>query len=129
MFQQNTLLLPCGSKIHLKSLHLLRFSRYLPFFIFCKNSRWPPKVVKFEFFHIATKYSYTTLWVKNSLKIALSLTVFEIFAFFVFCKKNGQRNTHGGHLVFVQISRIIPKEALTMMNISCKFGKCTLHAL
>ena len=25
--------------------------------------------------------------------------------------------------------RLIPKEALTMMNISCKFGKCTLHAL
>ena len=87
MFQQNTLLLPCGSKIRSKSLYLRQFQRYLPFFIFSKNSRWPPKVVKFEIFHIATKYSCTTLWVKNSLEIALSLTVFEIFPLFVFCKK------------------------------------------
>ena len=91
------------------------------------NYLW--QVVKFEIFHIVTEYSRTTLRVKNSLEIALSLTVFKIFALFVFCQKNGQRNTHGGHLVFVQISRIIPKEALTMMNIPCKFGKCTLHAL
>ena len=87
MFQQNTLLLPCGSKIRSKSLYLWQFQRYLPFFIFRKNSRWPPKVVKFEIFHIATIYSCTTVRVKNSLEIALSLTVFEIFALFVFCNK------------------------------------------
>ena len=214
MLQANTILLTCGSKIRSKSLYLLRFQRYLRFFIFRKNSRWPPKVVKlkfsqfqrylrffffppklrwlpkvenieiffvlqlntyllypvvskfarnrsisygfrdicdfsfsakiqddrqkllklknfscfnrilfyypagpkfarnrtisysfrdichfpqkfkmaakvvkFEIFHIATEYSFTTLRVKNSLKIALSLTVFEIFALFVFCKK------------------------------------------
>ena len=39
------------------------------------------------FIHISTEYSSTTLRVKNSLEIALSLTVFEIFALFVFCKK------------------------------------------
>ena len=49
MLQANTILLPCGSKIHSKSLYLLRFQRYLRFFIFRKNSRWPPKVVKLKF--------------------------------------------------------------------------------
>ena len=31
-----------------KSLYLVRFSRYSHFFIFRKNPRWPPKVVKIE---------------------------------------------------------------------------------
>ena len=52
------------------------------FHFLCKNSRWPPKVVKIEIFRIATKDSSTTLWVQNSLQIALSLTVSEIFAIF-----------------------------------------------
>ena len=58
--------------------------------IFCfsqKNSRWPPKVAKIEFFQFHIEYSATTLWVKNSVKIALSLTVSEILTFFVFPQK------------------------------------------
>ena len=47
-FAQETLVLPCGSKIHSKSLYLLRFSRYSHFFIFRQNPRWPPKVAKIE---------------------------------------------------------------------------------
>ena len=43
-FAQDTLVLPHGSKICLKSLYLLRFSRYSHFFIFRKNLRWPPKI-------------------------------------------------------------------------------------
>ena len=66
---------------------LLQFQRYLRFFIFCINSRWLPKVVKIENFHVSTEYSSTTLWVQNSLKIALSLTVSEIFAIFNFLQK------------------------------------------
>ena len=81
-FAQDTLLLPCGSKIRSKSLYLLWFSRYSHFFIFCKNPRWPPKVAKIEIFCLCTGHSCTTLQVKTSLEIALSVTVFEIFTLF-----------------------------------------------
>ena len=39
-------------------------------------------MAKIEIFPLGIGYSCTTLWVKNSLKIALSLTVFEIFTLF-----------------------------------------------
>ena len=87
-YSQDTLVLPCGSKIPSKSLYLLRFSRYLHFFIFRKNPRWSPKVVEIEIFPLCIGYSCTTLWVKNSLEIALSLTVFEIFTLFHFPLKS-----------------------------------------
>ena len=77
-------LLPCRSKIGSKSLYLLRFLRYSHVFVFHKNPRWPPKVVKIEIFPFCIGPSCTTLWVKNSLEIALSLTVFEIFTLFHF---------------------------------------------
>ena len=76
-FAQDTLVLPCGSKICLKSLYLLRFWRYSHFFIFRKNPRWPSKVAKIEILPLCTGYYCTTLWVKNSLEIALSLTICE----------------------------------------------------
>ena len=38
-----------------------------------------PKVGKIEIFPLFIGYPCTTLWIKNSLEIALSLTVFEIF--------------------------------------------------
>ena len=80
-FALDTLVLPCGSKIRSKSLYLVRFSRYSHFFIFRKNSRWPPKVAKIEIFPLCIGHSCTTLWVENSLKIALSHTVFDIHTF------------------------------------------------
>ena len=57
------------------------------FFVFRKNSRWPPKVAKIEFFQLHIEYSATTLRVKNSVEIALSLTVSEILTFFCFSAK------------------------------------------
>ena len=74
-FAQDTLVLPCGSKIRSKSLYLLQFSRYSHFFIYRKNPRWPSKVAKIEIVQLCIGYYFTTLWVKNSLEIALSLTV------------------------------------------------------
>ena len=65
----------------------LTVSEILIFFVFCKNSRWPPKVAKIKFFQFHIEYSATTLRVKNSVKIALSLTVSEILTFFVFPQK------------------------------------------
>ena len=56
-------------------------------FIFCYNLRWPLKVAKIEIFPFCIAHYCTTLWVKNSLEIALSLTVFEIFTLFHFPQK------------------------------------------
>ena len=81
-FPQATLVLPRGSKIRSKLLYLLRFSQYSHFFIFRKNPRWPSKVAKIEILQLCIGYYCTTLWVKNSLKVALSLTVCEVFVIF-----------------------------------------------
>ena len=56
-------------------------------FAFRKNSRWPPKVAKIETFQFCIEYFPTTLRVKNSVQIALSLTVSEILRFFRFSQK------------------------------------------
>ena len=58
------------------------------FLFFRKNSRWPPKVAKIEIFQFCIEYFATTLWVKNSVEIALSLMVSEILIFFVFRKNS-----------------------------------------
>ena len=79
---------PLKSKMAANLLYLLRFSRYSHFFIFPKNLRWPPKVPKIKIFPLCIGYSSTTLWIKNSLEIALSLTVFEIFTLFHFPLKS-----------------------------------------
>ena len=43
-------------EIRSKTLYLIRFSRDSHFFIFCKNPRWPPKVVKIEIFPLCIGY-------------------------------------------------------------------------
>ena len=43
-------------------------------------------MAKIELFPLSIGHSCTTLWVKNLLEIALSLTVFEIFKLFHFHK-------------------------------------------
>ena len=106
-FEQDTLVLPCGSKIRLKSLYLLRFSRYSYFFTFRKNPRWPPKVAKIEIFPLSTGNSCTTLWVKNSLEIALSLTVFEIFILFHFPQKSKMAAKSGENRTFSPLHRTL----------------------
>ena len=58
------------------------------FFIFRLNPRWPPKVATIEIFTLGTWYSCTTLRVKNSLKITLSLTICAIFSMFYFPLKS-----------------------------------------
>ena len=65
----------------------LTVSEILIFFVFRKNSRWPPKVAKIEFFQFHIEYSTTTMQVKISVKMALSLTVSEILTFFCFSAK------------------------------------------
>ena len=65
----------------------LTVSEILIFFVFRKNSRWPPKVAKIEFFQLHIEYATTTMRVKISVKMALSLTVSEILTFFCFSAK------------------------------------------
>ena len=38
-----------------------------------------------DIFPLGTEYCCTTLWVKNSLEIALSVTISKIFSMFIFC--------------------------------------------
>ena len=57
------------------------------FLFFHKNSRWPPKVAKIEIFQLHIEYSTTTMRVKISVEMALSLTVSEILTFFCFSAK------------------------------------------
>ena len=64
-FAQETHVPPCGSKIHSKSLYLLRFSRYWHFLIFRENPRWPPKVTKIETRGSLTKKKIMFLLCKN----------------------------------------------------------------
>ena len=45
-------------------------------------------MAKIETFQFCIEYFATTLWVKNSVEIALSLMVFEILIFFVFRKNS-----------------------------------------
>ena len=45
------------------------------------------KLKKIENFYMYQEASSTTLWVKNSIEIAVALTVFEIFAIFCFSQK------------------------------------------
>ena len=86
-----------GVKNSLKiALYLLPFSRYSHFFIFLKNPRWPPKVAKMKNFPLCIGHSCTTLGVENSLEIALSLTVFEIFTLFHFSQKSKMAATISG---------------------------------
>ena len=52
------------------------------------ETRWLPKVAKIEMFQIHIEYSSTTICVKNSVEIALSLTVSEILTFLGFPQKS-----------------------------------------
>ena len=52
-------------------------------------------VAKIKFFSICIGYSCTTLWVKNSLKIALSLTISKIFSMFYFPLKSKMATKSG----------------------------------
>ena len=53
-----------------------------------KIQRWTPKIAKIENFPLRMGYSCTTLWVKNLLKIALPLMIFEKFTLFHFPLKS-----------------------------------------
>ena len=54
---------------------------------FHKSPRWSPKVAKTEIFQIFVKYILTTLRVKKSVEIVLSLTISKILTFFLFFAK------------------------------------------
>ena len=58
------------------------------FFIFRENPRWPPEVAKIEIFPLSTGHPCTTMGVKNSFEIALSVKVFEILTLFHFPQKS-----------------------------------------
>ena len=59
------------------------------------ETRWLPKVAKIEMFQIHIEYSSTTIWVKNSVEIALSLTVSEILTVLGFPQKSKMATKSG----------------------------------
>ena len=69
------------------SLTVSEILRFFSFFTKIQFFSWPPKVAKIEFFQFHIQYSATTLQVKNSVQIALSLTVSKILTLFVFPQK------------------------------------------
>ena len=77
------------------------------FLFFHKNSRWPPKVAKIEIFQLHIEYSTTTMRVKISVKMALSLTVSEILTFFVFPQKFKMATKSGENWNFSILYRIL----------------------
>ena len=57
-------------------------------------------MAKIETFQFCIEYFPTTLWVKNSVQIALSLTVCEIFRFFRFSQKFKMAAKSGENEIF-----------------------------
>ena len=66
----------CSLSYGFRDIHTFSFS--------AKIQDGRQKGQKFQFFPLCIGCSCTTLWVKNSLELAVSLTVFEIFTFFYF---------------------------------------------
>ena len=64
-------------------------------------------MAKIEFFQFHIEYSATTLWVKNSVEIALSLTVSKILTFFVFPQKFKMAAKSGENWNFSILYRIL----------------------
>ena len=77
---QMTLCIHCGLKTLLESLYLSPFPRYT--YIFCRISRWPPKMAGKRLWRTVADDSVYTLWVKNFVRIALSGTVSKIHTLF-----------------------------------------------
>ena len=83
---EDTLVLQCESKIRSKSLsHSFRDIFNILFSTKIQDGRQRDKIETFLF---CIEHSYTTLWVKNSLDITLSLTVSKIFAMLYFPLKS-----------------------------------------
>ena len=64
-------------------------------------------MAKIEIFPHLTGHSGTTLWVKNLLKIALSLTVFEILTLFHFPQKSRMAAESGENLNYCPLHRTL----------------------
>ena len=75
-------------KIFVEMALSLTVSEILTFFVFLQKFKMATKSgAKIEIFQFCIEYFPTTLRVKNSVEIALSLTVSEILRFFRFSQK------------------------------------------
>ena len=75
------------------------------FLFSAKIQKWPPKVAKIDIFPLCTGHSCATLLVKNSLEIALSLMVLEIFTLFHFSQKSKMAAKSGENWNFTPLHR------------------------
>ena len=110
--RQLTLGIPWRSKILMKSLYLAPCLRYIYTFLFsAKIQDGRHKLGKIEILLFSTRHHCTTHWAKNSLEIALSLTVSEIFTLFLFFAKiqNGRQKFRKlKFFVFTQDNLLLP---------------------
>ena len=101
--QKSKMVAKSGENLNFSSLH-----RLLLYYSAGQKFAWlPPKVVKIEIFPLYVGYSCTTLWVKNSLEIALSLMVFMIFTLFHFPLKSKMAAKSGENWNFSLLHRIL----------------------
>ena len=92
--------IPCGSKISLKSLYLVRFSRYKHFYVlyFCEkfeNSKWPPFLARQKFFQNWDNYSAEILCGSKISSKSLYLARFSRYKHF--CVLQFLRKIQNGH--------------------------------
>ena len=91
-FHRTLLYYPVGQKFARNRSICYGFQDIDTFFIFHKNLRWPPKI---EILPLCIGQSSTTLWVKKTHEITLSLTVLEILTLFHFPKKSKMADKSG----------------------------------
>ena len=83
------------------------FPRNSQFFISAKIQDGRQKVAKTEIFPLGTEYCCTTLRVKNSLEITLSLTISKIFSMFYFPLKSKMAAKSGENWNFSPLHRTL----------------------
>ena len=85
---------------------------------------------KLKIFSLGTEYSCTTLWVKNSPEIALSLTISKIFSMFYFPLKSKMAVKSGENWNFSPLHRILlyyPVGQKFARNRSISYGFRDIH--
>ena len=60
-----------------------------------------------DIFPLGTEYCCATLWVKNSLEIAMSVTISKIFSMFIFCWKSKIAAKSGENWIFSLLHSIL----------------------
>ena len=106
------------------------FYEIFTIFHFLLKSKMATKIGENWIFPPGTEYCCTTLWVKNSLEIALSLTVFQIFTLFHFPRKSKMATKSSENWNFSPLHRTLfyyPAGQKFARNRSISYGFREIH--